>query len=207
MPRKNSRPRCPTCGLHLELCLCDALPLRDLPTAFVVVQHNRERTKPTSTGRVAAAVLRAPVVYYGARDEAMDTAPLDDPDLDYYVLFPSEGAPAVGAASMPVTPGKRRCVVVLDGTWHQCSRMARRAPRISELPHRTLPPGPPSRWGVRTPPRPDAVCTFEAATRVVELLHGPAEAEPMSAFFAELTARMLAMRGRFPGELDEADDE
>lgn len=205
MPRKNSRPRCPTCGLHLELCLCAALPVRDLSTAFVVVQHNRELHKPTSTGRVTAAVLRAPLVIYGARDQAMDTTALDDPGLDYFVLFPSEGAPAVGEASMTPAPGRRRCVVVLDGTWHQCSRMARRAPRISELPHRTLPPGPPSRWGVRTPPRPGAVCTFEAATRVVELLHGPAEAAPMTAFFAELSARMLAMRGRHP-ELDDDDE-
>lgn len=198
MPRKNSRPRCPVCGLHSELCMCAALPVRDLTTAFIVVQHNRERTKPTSTGRVAAAVLRAPVVYYGAQGEAMDTAPLEDPSLDYFVLFPSPDAPALSEATTTPAPGKRRCVVVLDGTWHQCSRMARRAAKICELPHRTLPPGPPSRWGVRTPPHPGALCTFEAATRVVELLHGPEAAAPMAEFFAELSARMLGMRGRPP---------
>ena len=52
-------------------------------------------------------------------------------------------------------------------------------------------------------PHPGALCTFEAAARVVELLHGPEAAAPMTAFFAELSARMLAMRGRLPNSDDE----
>ena len=196
MSRKSSRPRCPVCGLHLELCVCAGLPVRDLATDFVVVQHNRERNKPTSTGPVTAAVLRAPILNYGAQGEVFDSRELERPDTDYYVLYPIEGAAVVDDASTRPAPGRRRCFVILDGTWHQCSRMARRAPKIPDLPHLTLPPGPPSRWGVRTPPHPGAVCTFEAATRVVEILHGPATAAPMTAFFAELSARMLAMRGR-----------
>jgi len=74
------------------------------------------------------------------------------------------------------------------------------------MPHLTLPPGPPSRWGVRTPPNPAALCTYEAATRLVEVLHGPEAAAPMHAFFAELSARMLGMRGRSPLGDDELDD-
>ncbi len=212
MPRrKSSRPRCPVCGLHLELCLCAALPVRDLSTAFIVVQHNRERNKPTSTGRITAAAPRAPVIYYGAQGESLDTAAFDDPDTDYYVLFPAEGAPEVDAAATAPAPGRRRCFVILDGTWHQCSRMARRAPRIADMPHLALPPGPPSRWGVRTPPNPAAVCTFEAATRLVEVLHGPETAAPLTRFFAELSARMLGMRGRShpdaPGDDSDEHDE
>ena len=196
--RKSSRPRCPVCGLHLELCMCPQTPVRDLSTAFIVVQHNRERNKPTSTGRIAAATLRAPVIYYGAQDEPLDTRPFEDPDTDYYVLFPAEGAAEVDAATTAPAPGRRRCFVILDGTWHQCSRMARRAPVIEAMPHLTLPPGSPSRWGVRTPPNPAALCTYEAATRLVEVLHGAEAAAPMHEFFAELSARMLGMRGRSP---------
>jgi DTW domain-containing protein YfiP len=196
MSRKSSRPRCPVCGLHLELCLCDRLPVRDLSTRFVVVQHNRERNKPTSTGRDTAAVLRAPVVYYGAQGETLDTTTLEQPGTDYYVLFPIEGAAVVDEQTTRPAPGRQRCFVILDGTWHQCSRMARRAPIIGAMPHLALPPGPPSRWGVRTPPNDAAVCTFEAATRLVEALHGPAEAAPMTTFFRELSARMLGQRGK-----------
>lgn len=204
--RKANRPRCPVCGLHLERCMCSELRVLDLPTRFVVVQHNRERNKPTSTGRATAAMLRAPVLLYGARHEAMDTAALDDPALDYAVLFPSEGAAVAGPDLLVTAPGRARCVVILDGTWHQCSRMARRAQRIAEFPKLTLPPGPPSRWGVRTAPRPEAVCTMEAAARLVALLHGPEAAAPMERFFTEMTARMHAQRGSLPPGADDEDD-
>jgi len=168
------------------------------PTRFVVVQHNRERHKPTSTGRVTAAVLRAPLVHYGAQDELMNTAPLQDPDLDYVVLFPAEDAQIAGPELLHAAPGRQRCVVILDGTWHQCSRMARRAPHVADFLKVSLPPGPPSRWGIRHAPRPEAVCTFEAATRLVEILHGREVAAPMERFFLELTARMHAQRGSLP---------
>ncbi len=196
MSRKSSRPRCPVCGLHQELCLCAGLPVRDLSSDFVVVQHNRERNKPTSTGRVTAAVLRAPLLNYGAQGEVFDARELQRPDTDYYVLYPLEGAAVVDDPSTRPAPGRRRCFVILDGTWHQCSRMARRAPGVEAMPHLALPAGPPSRWGVRTPPNPAAVCTFEAAARLVEVLHGAEAAAPMTAFFTELSARMLGQRGR-----------
>ncbi|WAS93988.1 tRNA-uridine aminocarboxypropyltransferase [Nannocystis punicea] len=205
--RKSSRPRCPVCGLHLERCLCAELPVLDLPTRFVLVQHNRERHKPTSTGRAAAAALRAPIVFYGAQNEAMETGPLTEPDLDYVVLFPAEDAQVAGPELLQTAPGRRRCVVILDGTWHQCSRMARRAAHVADFSKVSLPPGGPSRWGIRHAPRPEAVCTFEAATRLVEVLHGPDVARPMERFFLELTARMHAQRGSLPPGQDEDDED
>ncbi len=199
MPRrKSSVSRCSVCGLHLPQCLCAALPVRPWPSDFVVVQHNRERHKPTSTGRVTAAVLGAPVLNYGAQDEAMVTTPLDRPDTDYFVLYPLPDAAEVTPDHAVAAPGRRRCFVILDGTWHQCSRMARRAPRVAEFPSLVLPPGPPSRWGVRKPPNPAAVCTFEAATRLVAALYGLPAAAPLAEFFAELSRRMCDLRGRAP---------
>lgn len=205
--RKSSRPRCPVCGLHLEGCLCPSLPVLELSTRFVVVQHNRERHKPTSTGRAAAAILRAPVLFYGAQNEVMETAPLEAAELDYAVLFPAEDAVVADPDALRPAPGRQRCVVILDGTWHQCSRMVRRAPRVAAFPKVSLPPGAPSRWGVRHAPRPEALCTLEAATRLVEILHGPAVAAPVERFFLELTRRMHAQRGSSPpGEEDDEDE-
>ena len=122
------------------------------------------------------------------------------------VLYPLEGAAVVDDPCTRPAPGRRRCFVILDGTWHQCSRMARRAPGVEAMPHLALPAGPPSRWGVRTPPNPAAVCTFEAATRLVEVLHGAEAAAPMAAFFTELSARMLGQRGRVVQHDDPDDD-
>jgi len=195
MSRKSRKPRCQVCGLHLEGCICADLPVLDLPTRFVVVQHNRERHKPTSTGRAAAAILRAPLVYYGAQGETLDTTHFTVEENEYVVLFPSEDARVASAEALAPSPGRRRCVVILDGTWHQCSRMARRAAVVSSFPRVSLPPGPPSRWGIRRPPRPEAVCTLEAAARLVATIHGPDASAPIERFFAEMTRRMHEQRG------------
>ena len=109
--RSFRRPRCRDCGLWLERCLCAARPSVVLPTRFVFVVHNRERRKPTNTGRVAHGLLRdSALVYYGARDEPLDTRPLDEPDVDYAVLFPREDARALepgDALFTRPTPGRR----------------------------------------------------------------------------------------------------
>lgn len=204
--RKQRRPRCPGCGLHLELCLCAERPELDLPTRFVFVQHRREREKPTNSARLAHRILRgSEIVCYGERDVAMDTGPLERPERDYYLLFPREDARTLSAADGRPEPGRETTIVVLDGTWHQCSRMARRAPKVDTLPCYALPEGRPSTWGIRTPPRPGALCTFEAVARVVELVHGEAAAARMNAFFAAVTERLWQMRGGrgAPGDLDE----
>jgi DTW domain-containing protein YfiP len=196
MSRKSSRPRCPTCGLHLELCLCAGLPVRDLSSDFVVVQHNRERNKPTSTGRVTAAVLRAPILNYGAQDELFDPRELERPNTDYYVLYPLEGSAIVDDISTRPAPGRRRCFVILDGTWHQCSRMARRAPRVEAMPHLALPPGPPRAGACARRRTPQRCAPSRPRRGSSRLLHGPEAAAPMTAFFTELSARMLGQRGR-----------
>jgi len=199
--------RCPGCGLHAELCLCAEAPTLALSTRFVFVQHRREREKPTNSARLAHKVLSgSELIYYGERDQVMDVGPLTRPEREYLLLFPRDDAreltPADGIAAL----GRQVTLVVLDGTWHQCSRMARRAPGVDALPCVALPPGEPSRWGIRTPPRPGALCTYEAVTRAVGLFHGEAAAAQMAGFFEAVTARLWQMRGgrREPGlEIEE----
>ncbi|MEZ4381077.1 MAG: tRNA-uridine aminocarboxypropyltransferase [Nannocystaceae bacterium] len=197
--RKLKANRCPRCGLHEELCLCASRPRLDLRTHLLFVQHSRERHKPTNTARLALQIFTgAQMVWYGARDEAMDVAPLEQPDRDYLLLFQRDDAitltPEVAAELS--ADGRQPTLVVPDGTWHQCSRMARRAPRIAELQCYTLPEGPPSQWGIRTPPRPGALSTFEATCRAMALLEGdPAATRPAEAWFAAVTRRLWQMRG------------
>lgn len=146
------------------------MPRFDLATKLLIVQHNRERHKPTNTARLGLAMFEgAQMIHYGARDSELDTAPLEQPDRDYVLLFPGDDARPLAQAPTPA-PGRVRTLVVLDGTWHQCSRMARRAPLVTEMPCYTLPEGPPSRWRIRTAPRPEALSTFEAICKATDVL-------------------------------------
>jgi len=190
--------------VHTELCICDVRPQLDLRTRVVVVQHNRDRNKPTNTGRHVPAMLsNAEITRYAVRGADFDPSPLIDPSHAYALLFHrSEGDPVEGVPELSVeqlrASAKPRAIVVLDGTWAQASRMSRRIPEVAAIPTFALPPGPPSIYTVRTREDPERLCTFEAVTRAIALLEGETPARAMQRWFNELTARLLFMKGRLP---------
>lgn len=202
--RKNRAGRCVRCGLHLALCLCDRFPSVESSAALVVVRHIDELHKPTNTGRWLADMVQGAVLtHYGQREPPFDATALERPDVRFCVLFPREDATVLDAEGLArlraeLAPGQRLGFVLLDGTWHQCSRMSRRAPVVRHLPCVALPPGPPSRWGVRTQHHEQGLSSFEAGVRLVSLVDGPRRAAPLQAIFHELAARMLFMKGRLP---------
>lgn len=203
MPQRKKRAgRCEGCGLHLELCLCARFPAVHTDTALVVVQHMRETWKPTNTARLLARMVEGTkILRYGMREPPFDAEPLRDPGLRPSVLYPREDATelspeGIAALRDELEPGQRLGIVLLDGTWHQCSRMTRRVPVVDTLRCVALPPGPPSRWGVRTQHDARGLSTFEAGVRVLGLLEGEARVAPLRAIFFELAARLQFMKGK-----------
>jgi len=202
--RKKRTGRCDECGLHLALCVCDRFPRVESSASLVVVRHNRERFKPTNTGRWLATMVPGTVVtHYGQREPPFDATALERGDARFCVLYPREDATVLDAAGLAALraslhEGQRLGFALLDGTWHQCSRMSRRVPVVQDLPCVALPPGPVSRWGVRTQHDERGLSTFEAGVRLVSLVDGPTAAAPLQAIFHEIAARMMFMKGRLP---------
>ena len=193
--RNRQKPRCWGCGLKPEICACALMPMVELATPLRIVQQIREQSKPTNTARLFATMVPAvPILPFGMR-EPFDPAPLEAPDVEFYNLFLRDDAMPIDELPAPA-PGKGRGFVVLDGTWHQCSRMARRVPVVRDLPCVMLPPGKPSIWRVRTQHDPRGVSTFEAMVRLVELIEGPDAIRPLVEAFALITARLLHLKGK-----------
>jgi len=193
--RNRKKPRCWGCGLKPEICACALMPEVELATPLRIVQQIREQSKPTNTARLFATMVPAvPILPFGMR-EPFDPAPLQEPDVEFYNLFLRDDATPIDELPAPA-PGKRRGFVVLDGTWHQCSRMARRVPVVRDLPCVMLPAGKPSIWRVRTQHDPRGVSTFEAMVRLVEIVEGPEAARPLVDAFELITARLLHLKGK-----------
>jgi DTW domain-containing protein YfiP len=192
------KPRCRGCSLTPETCLCATFPRVRSSVRFAIVQHAREAPKPTNTARLFERMVEGvTIVPYGMREPAFDPGPIADDAIDWSVLFPREGAPELDvAASNGQLASRPRGIVLLDGTWHQCSRMSRRAPLVRDLPCVALPPGPPSFWTVRTQHDPRGMSTFEAALRVLSLVDGEAIAVPVREAFARVTATLLHIKGK-----------
>lgn len=188
--RSKRKPRCAGCGLIPAMCACDLFPRIRVATPIAIVQHVRERHKPTNTGRLLARMVEGVrILPCGMREPAFDPSPLEDPSVDWRILFPHVGAP-------PLAPGKRIGLVLLDGAWSQCAHMRRRIPALRVLPCVALPPGPPSIWKVRSQPREEGRSTFEAAVQALEILEGPAAVAPLKPAFAAVTARLHFLKGK-----------
>lgn len=194
--RIKRKPRCPGCGLPPRSCACALMPRVAVSTPIAVVQHVRERPKPTNTGRLLSLMVDGiRMLPCGMREPAFDPSPLADPSIEWFLLYPREGAPVLDPGRAPAS-GRRAGFVLLDGSWRQCSHMSRRLPTIADLPCVVLPPGSPSFWTVRAQHDERGRSTLEAALDVIRLLEGEAAVAPVRRAFAEITARMLHLKGR-----------
>lgn len=189
-----ARGRCPGCLLPTFACLCASVPVVHTATFFEVVRHVREEGKASNSARLAAMALPTLTLHaYGAPGPRFDPAPLLGPGTA--LLFPLEQ----DGTSVAADPALVRRLVVLDGTWAQARRMARRMPLIQALPRLALDPGSTTRARMRTPPHDGGMATLEAIAAAVAALEGQALAHPLEALFDRLVARSLALRGRAPG--------
>lgn len=193
--RTGALARCERCGLHLGLCLCaDLVPLV-LATRVVVVRTAREAPQPTNTGRLVPLALAGGEV----RTREGHGAPLP-PGTDLLdaarrtlLLFPGPGSVELardGADPRPVT------LVVPDGTWRAARRMAVREPALAGLARVHLPPGPPSRYRLRSHPDRNCLATFEAVARALGILEGPLVRTQLEHLFTRFVERTLFSRGR-----------
>jgi DTW domain-containing protein YfiP len=208
--RRFRAERCVDCGLHLQLCVCDERPSLALQTKIIVVQNNKERHKPTNTGRLLPQILSGcELIHVGERGVEFDPTSLCRPDHEYLLIFPRvrdpegqnpEPAPMLNSTTFAerraARPEAMQTVVLLDGTWAQCSRMSRRFDVLAQMQAFALPDGPPSHWGVRTPSEPSRISTFEAAVRVIDLAEGHAPAMAMQTYFDRIAAGTLHMKGK-----------
>ncbi len=184
--------------------MCAQFVHAKVDTPLVIVQAIRECFKPTNTGRLLQQMVEGTVIsHYGMREPPFDATALQRPDVQYYVLFPREDAIELSvdrvAQMRAELPADRKLgFVLLDGTWHQCSRMSRRVPVVDGLPCVSLPPGPPSRWPGRTQHDARGLCTFEAGIRLLALTEGEPLARSLRAVFFELAARLAYMKAALP---------
>lgn len=189
--RDNAASRCPRCQLLGALCVCALVPTPPLVTRtrLVLFLHRDEVRKPTNTGQLAAACVAASEVIVRGH-EGQPSAPfVAAPGTRPVLLFPDDDAVPLAASDEPVT------LIVPDGTWRQAARVRARVPGLRDLPCAVLPPGPPSRYQLRSEPRPGGLATLEAIARAFALLGDVEASAAMERVFAAAVERTLWSRG------------
>lgn len=180
--------RCGGCGLPPGLCLCDELPALTLQTQLVLVVHHVETHKSTNTGRLLARMVRGVDVRVRGQKAAAPRPPITA--ARRLVLYPDPTARVL----LPTDAGPDLALVIPDGTFGQARRMINRDPDLLGADIVQLPPGPPSRYGLRRSPLEGKVSTFEAVARAIEILEGPEPAGVLMAAFDAFVERALIVR-------------
>lgn len=195
MPPRCRAPRCPRCGLLPALCVCADMPVLHLRTRLSLVQHLREFEKPSSTGSLLlAALVDAERHLRGDPREPLDMRPALDPARRPLLLFPSADARPLGAELLAEDPRPVE-LIVPDGNWSQARRIPRRVPGLEQVQAVVLPPGVPSRWGLRKAPRSQDLSTLEAVARAIGILESPDAQAALEDLLERVVTRTLRARG------------
>ncbi|QSV46757.1 tRNA-uridine aminocarboxypropyltransferase [Geobacter benzoatilyticus] len=194
--RAKRSERCERCRMHLERCVCPAIPRYDLATRVVLVMHHREYPKPTATGPLALEALpNSELRIHGERDSLLDLSDLAVPERRTLLLYPGDDVPVLTRELVERDP-RPVTLVVPDGTWRQASRMGRRLPGLAHAEMVRLPEGLPTQWGVRREHHPQGLATFEAIARALGIIESPAVQTGLEELFRLMVQRTLEAGGR-----------
>lgn len=151
--RPDSKPRCGICGLHRELCGCEALPEIPVSLTLTFLQHPEELRKSTNTVRLARRLC--PALGLVPWEGRLAPSPLETGTL---LVFPASGAPVL--TPKEVRDGE---LAILDGTWAQASRMYRvleaKGHQARRLPEDLI-----HVWETRRSSRPERMSSAHAAS-------------------------------------------
>lgn len=170
--------------------MCADLPTIPARTRVLVLQHPREARLAICSAWLTRVALEGAELRRGVRfdgDERVRAA-LATPGAA--LLFPGgDAAPVESRAGDPPS-----VLVVVDGTWHQASRMLRENPAVAALPRLRVEPGRPSGYGdLRREPAEGHLSTIEAVALALGALErDPARFEPMVRAFRRAVELQLA---------------
>jgi len=197
--------RCPACLLAPHACLCGWQPALQTRVGFCLIMHSLEPLKPTNTGRLIAETVADTFAFVWSRTET-DPALLNllaDPAWQPMVVFPAEYASTEQQVltAVPITPGRRPLLIVLDATWTQARKMFRKSPWLAGLPVLSLHPEQLSRYRLRRSAREEHLCTVEVAAACIGLAGEQQAAGLLGDYFDIFTDAYLASKLRIPVDL------
>jgi DTW domain-containing protein len=160
--------------------------------------HTAEEQLTSNTAKLASrALVRSELRIHGREKTRISFNGLVEDGRRSLVLYPSPIAKTltrefVSDLSQPVN------LIVPDASWRQTNRFVRREPALMELTHVKLPPGPASKYILRTQASDSHVCTLEAIARAIGLLESLEAQRELEQVLGVMVERTLWARGLLP---------
>ncbi|MGF1698608.1 DTW domain-containing protein [Vibrio lamellibrachiae] len=201
----SSSINCPDCHLSLH-CVCDLIPRIDSSIHIALLMHENELTRETNSGQWLQASLTHCSQHIWQR-----TAPtqslvdlIKQPHLEPLILFPSEQSIAVSQAIETIasknteqkdtekryTAGKEiesiekvPLFIILDGTWQEAKKMAKKIPWLEGCQHVHLSPSSNSSYQLRRNQAKGHLCTLEVGAELLNSVEENISSQKLMEFF------------------------
>ena len=208
LAKGKSVKRCPDCQMGDFACMCAWRPQAEAGVDFVLLMHRKELFKPTNTGRLIVDVFPGTRAFLWNRLDAPEELKkiLKDPARDCFVVFPADGTENCAREVVREVPKstKKTTLILLDGTWKQCSRMIGLSRWLDGVPCLSLPESLVRSYAVRDSGRDHRFSTAEAAISCLLLAEEPTCARTLQHYFSMFNQHYLATRACHQPERSES---
>ncbi|SJN56287.1 DTW domain protein [Vibrio ruber DSM 16370] len=176
---------CPGCGLVYQ-CICQSIPRCTSTIKLSLLVHEREQERATNTGRWLVRALPQCQSYLWQRKQpdAQFQQQLDDSRFFPVLLFPGPHALTIDEIDTqahlnesddqhPIyeSPSRNHLriphFILLDGTWQEARKMARKSDWLAALPRVQITPDTTSSYRLRRNQQPDSLCTLEVVATLL----------------------------------------
>ena len=166
MRRNKDIQRCEKCGFRIEWCICPQISKMKNFSDIILITHALDEKKPSNTGKIISTTLtKCETIRYGHIDERLDIQSLSKRNI--LLLYPNEDSQEITKDLYESL--KKPAILVLDGTWHQASKLANKFKKIgAKFIH--LPQGNYSKYLLRSSGREERLCTAQALIECLKIL-------------------------------------
>ncbi|QIL84709.1 DTW domain-containing protein [Vibrio sp. HDW18] len=177
---------CSECGKARNACLCSSIVALDSAVELIILQHPTEHKRPLGTARILSLSLANCRLWVGEdfREHDELNQLLADPSIDHYVLYPNPQAQ--DCTEISLTSGRKKRVILLDGTWKKAYKMWQINTQLHQLASLRLPTECVGHYRIRKAPDDTTLSTVEAGYHLLQQWQPECDFSPLLKVFTNM---------------------
>ena len=151
-------------------CICQKISPITTQARFIILSSQKETVRASNTGRLLKLInpRATDIILWERKQPSADLLERLRHHANAYLVFPPESETGKSRAVSRVS-GPAPLFILLDGTWQEARKIARKSEYLDSLPLLAFPEDVSSGYTLREGQKSGSLCTIEAAMECLEL--------------------------------------